>query len=49
MFDGIWQIDKASGLTVFRQNEDSMMETKDGVEVWSDGSYYYGSFKEGIK
>lgn len=51
----MWQIDKGTGLNVFRQTADSHYShyktdnADNGVEVWSDGSYYCGNFRDGAK
>jgi hypothetical protein len=42
-FEGIWGIDKASNMSVFRQKEVSGMNCR-SIEAWSDGSYYLGHF-----
>jgi hypothetical protein len=42
IYEGVWQLDKASNMSVFRQKD--VIPNKNGrsVEVWSDGSYYLG-------
>ena len=60
VYEGYWQQDKTTNLCVFRQSgldanggrsESPAPEKQNGkgIEVWSDGSYYHGNFKEGVK
>lgn len=46
VFIGQWELDKSTGLCVFRKTNGA---DGSGIEVWSDGSYYFGHFYEGIK
>ena len=41
--------DKQTGLDVFRRSDETDRQSGRGVEVWSDGSYYFGTFYEGMK
>ena len=49
VFEGMWQEDKGTGMCVFRKTNSSDKQSGEGIEVWSDGSYYIGVFSEGIK
>jgi len=49
MFEGMWQQDKTSQLSVFRQLNSKDKQNGKGIEVWSDGSYYFGHFNDGVK
>ena len=67
VYEGFWQMDRQTNLSVFRQNygldisneldaieSQSEMTAQErqngkGIEVWSDGSYYHGCFREGVK
>lgn len=46
-YEGLWHQDKSTGLCVFRRSEPQ--SSGDGIEVWSDGSYYFGDFVDGMK
>lgn len=49
IYDGMWQLDKQTSLCVFRKTDSSERHSGKGIEVWSDGSYYFGFFNDGIK
>ena len=49
IFEGRWIQDKSTGLDVFRKTNSSDRQTGKGVEVWSDGSYFFGDFNDGMK
>ena len=56
MVEGEWKKDKATGLGVFKQKDGNGIfkgylrdDTQNGrgIELWSDGSYYNGEYKNG--